>query len=607
MNTRKIKSGYNYLKNNGLRKSINKLYMRHLNKKQMRNVSYKYEDYILNNTLSEKELNDQREYKFKVNPKISIVIPMYNTDETFLKELLDSIIGQTYSNFEVCLADGSPSINSNINNIILSLNDERIKYKYLNENHGISGNTNEAIKMATGDYIAFCDHDDVLSINALFENIRIINNNENVDFIYSDEDILMGKIRKNPHFKPDYSPDLLRSYNYICHFVVVKKTLIDEIGMLNSEYDGAQDYDFVLRATSKAKCIKHIPKILYHWRAHENSTAGSNDSKKYVFEAGKKAIENNLKQNNIKGKVSMLKDEPGRYRVNYEIEGNPKVSIIIPNKDNKNDLKKCLESIFESTYNNFEIIIVENNSEKEETFKYYSEIQKENNNVKVIKMDINEFNYSKINNYGVSLATGEYIVLLNNDTKVLAKDWIENMLGICQRTDVGIVGSKLLYPDNTTQHCGVVIGIGGIAGHVNTNLVDSAPGYFSRATVINNFSAVTAACLMIKKNIFDEVNGLDENLKVAFNDIDLCLKVRNKGYLVVYTPFAKLMHYESKTRGLEDSKEKIKRFESEIDLFKSKWRNVLAKGDPYYNINLRLDSSNFYINTNKVIGGENEI
>lgn len=607
MNTRKIKSGYNYLKKNGLKKSINKLYMRHLNKKQMRNVSNNYEDYILNNTLSEKEINEQRKNKFEVNPKISIVIPMYNTDEKFFKELIDSIIGQTYTNFELCLADGTPNKNEELSKIINSIGDERIKYKYMNGNFGISGNTNEAIKIATGDYIAFCDHDDVLAINALFEVVKAINNNEDVDFIYSDEDILVDNIRKNPHFKPDYSPDLLRSYNYICHLVVVKKSLIDDIGMLNSECDGAQDYDFVLRATSAAKNIVHIPKILYHWRAHQNSTAGSSDSKKYVFEAGKKAIENNLKQNNINGNVLVLENEPGRYRVDYKVDGNPKVSIIIPNKDNKNDLKKCLNSIFESAYKNFEIIVVENNSVKEETFKYYEEIQRQNEKVKIVKMDINEFNYSKINNYGVSFATGEYIILLNNDTKVISKDWIENMLGICQRSDVGIVGAKLLYPDNTTQHCGVVIGIGGIAGHVNTNLTDSAPGYFSRATVINNFSAVTAACLMIKKSIFDEVKGLEENLKVAFNDIDLCLKVRDKGYLVVYTPYAKLMHYESKTRGLEDSKEKIKRFESEIDLFKSKWNSVIEKGDPYYNINLRLDSSNFHINTNRVIGGKNEI
>ncbi len=606
MNTRKIKSGYNYLKSNGLKKSINKLYIRHLNKKQMRNVSDKYEDFIINNEPDEKALEEQRKHIFDYEPKISIVIPMYNTKYEFFSELLDSILGQTYSNFELCLADGSQNENELIKNKINSLNDIRIKYKVLDKNDGISGNTNEAIKMATGEYIAFCDHDDTLALNALFEVVKMINRNKEVDFIYSDEDITVNGIRQNPHFKPDYSPDLLRSYNYICHLVVVKRSIIDDIGMLRKEYDGAQDYDFVLRATYKAKCICHISKILYHWRAHQDSTAGASDSKTYVFKAGKKAIESSLKENNLKGEVSILEDEPGRYRVDYDIVGNPKVSIIIPNKDNKNDLKKCIDSILDSTYSNYEIIVVENNSIKEDTFKYYTQLEKEYKNIRVIKIEIDEFNYSKINNFGVKYATGDYIVLLNNDTKIITKDWIENMLGICQRKDVAIVGAKLLYPDNTTQHCGVVIGIGGVAGHINTNLSENDPGYFSRATVINNFSAVTAACLMIKTSIFKQVDGLDEDLKVAFNDIDLCLKVREKGYLVVFTPFSKIMHYESKTRGMEDTKEKIERFSREIDRFKLKWQKILEEGDPYYNINFRLDKNNFYINTGKIFGGKDE-
>lgn len=605
MNTRKIKAGYNYLKNNGLKKSIKKLYFKYLNRKQMNNVSLKYEDYIKNNEPDLKCLEKQSKAKFNIMPKISIVIPMYNTQENFLDELLDSILGQTYSNFELCLADGSPKENQIIKEKLEKINDTRIVYKFLNKNDGISGNTNAAIEIATGDYIAFCDHDDVLSKNALYEVVKAINENENVDFIYSDEDILVDGIRKNPHFKPDFSPDLLRSYNYICHFVVVKRSLLDKVGTLRKEYDGAQDYDFVLRATSNAQNIVHIPKILYHWRSHIQSTAGNSSSKMYVFEAGRKAIENNLKELGLEGEVSILQDEPGRYKVDYKIIGNPKISIIIPNKDSKNDLKKCIDSILNSSYNNYEIIVVENNSKKEETFKYYEQIQKENKNIKVVVMEINEFNYSKINNYGFSFATGEYTILLNNDTKVLALDWMEKMLGLCQRQDVGIVGAKLLYPDNTTQHCGVVVGIGGIAGHVNTNLRADEPGYFSRANVINNFSAVTAACLMIKSDIFKEINGLDENLKVAFNDIDLCMKVRNKGYLIVYTPYARLMHYESKSRGMEDTKEKIQRFEKEMDLFKSKWSQILNDGDPYFNVNFRLDKSNFYINTNR-IGEYNE-
>ena len=600
MISRRLKAAYNYLKKNGLKKSVNKLYMRHLNKKQMKNISDNYEDYIKNNEPTFEELENQKLENFEYAPLISIVIPMYNTQEVFFNELIDSILNQTYSNWQLCLADGSKETLKYIEDRLKSLNDSRILYKHLESNDGISENTNEAIKMATGDYIAFCDHDDVLSSNALYEVVKLINENRKIDFLYTDEDILLNNVRKNPHFKPDFSIDLLRSYNYICHFVVVDKKLIDEVGMLRKEYDGAQDYDFVLRATNKATCIAHIPKILYHWRAHVNSTAGASDSKTYVFEAGKRAIENNLKENNIDGKVTILENEPGRYRVDYAIKSNPKVSIIIPNKDAKADLKKCIDSIFKSTYTNYEIIIVENNSVKEETFKYYDLLQKEHKNVLVKKIEINEFNFSKINNFGEKYATGEYIILLNNDVKVITPDWIENMLGVCQRDDVGIVGAKLLYEDNTTQHVGVVVGIGGVAGHVNTNLKANDPGYFSRATVINNFSAVTAACLMVKKNIYEEVNGLTEEFKVAFNDIDFCLKVREKGYLVVLNPFAVLTHYESKTRGLEDTKEKIARFESEIDLFKLKWNEILEKGDPYYNINFRLDKNNFYINTNKI-------
>lgn len=600
MISRRLKAAYNYLKKNGLKKSVNKLYMRHLNKKQMKNISDNYEDYIKNNEPTFEELENQKLENFEYAPLISIVIPMYNTQEVFFNELIDSILNQTYSNWQLCLADGSKETLKYIEDRLKSLNDSRILYKHLESNDGISENTNEAIKMATGDYIAFCDHDDVLSSNALYEVVKLINKNRKIDFLYTDEDILLNNVRKNPHFKPDFSIDLLRSYNYICHFVVVDKKLIDEVGMLRKEYDGAQDYDFVLRATNKATCIAHIPKILYHWRAHINSTAGASDSKTYVFEAGKRAIENNLKENNIDGKVTILENEPGRYRVDYAIKSNPKVSIIIPNKDAKADLKKCIDSIFKSTYTNYEIIIVENNSVKEETFKYYDLLQKEHKNVLVKKIEINEFNFSKINNFGEKYATGEYIILLNNDVKVITPDWIENMLGVCQRDDVGIVGAKLLYEDNTTQHVGVVVGIGGVAGHVNTNLKANDPGYFSRATVINNFSAVTAACLMVKKNIYEEVNGLTEEFKVAFNDIDFCLKVREKGYLVVLNPFAVLTHYESKTRGLEDTKEKIARFESEIDLFKLKWNEILEKGDPYYNINFRLDKNNFYINTNKI-------
>ena len=598
MNFRKIKRAYTYLKNNGIKKSIDKLALRRYTRKNMKNVSEKYEDYILNNEPSLKELEAQRKKIFKYKPKISFVIPMYNTKYEFFEELMESILNQTYSNLEVCLADSSNDENQDILKYIENKKDSRIVYKKLENNGGISLNTNEAIKIATGEYIAFCDHDDVISINTLHEVVKAINENENVDFIYSDEDILENGKRKNPHFKPDFSPDLLTSYNYICHLCVVKKELLDKVGMLDKEYDGAQDYDFVLRATEQAQNIVHIPKILYHWRSHVLSTAGDSSSKMYVFEAAKKAIEAHFERLNIKVEVSIL-EEVGRYKVKYILDEEPKVSIIIPNKDNKSDLKKCIESVLKSTYKNYEIIVVENNSVKEDTFKYYELLEREHKNIKVVYSEIKGFNYPKINNIGVEHSTGEYIILLNNDTEVITTDWIENMVGICKREDVGIVGAKLLYPDDTVQHAGVVIGIGGVAGHINLNIKENDPGYFSRANVINNFSAVTAACLMIKREIFDKVKGLEEKYAVAFNDIDLCLKVRKEGYLVVYTPYAKLHHFESKSRGAENTKEKKARFAKEIDLFKDNWFEILEKGDPYYNINLRLDKVNFSINTQK--------
>lgn len=598
MNFRNLRRGYNYLKANGVKKSLLKLKNKIKRRKYMSNQSVDYLDYVKNNKLSIRTIEKQRSAKFNYMPKISIVVPMYNTKFSYFVELIDSINNQTYQNFEVCLADSSKIPDVQIQKYIQELNSNKIVYKNISQNLGISENTNVAISFSTGDYVAFCDHDDVISINALYEVVKAINSSD-ADFIYTDEDILENGIRKNPHFKPDFSPDLLTSYNYICHLCVVKRKLLDEVGLLNKEFDGAQDYDFVLRATEKAKNIVHIPKVLYHWRAHETSTSYSSSAKEYVYMAGKRAIEEHFKRINIKAKVEIL-DEPGRYRVKYDVIGNPKISIIIPNKDSKSDLKKCIDSILKSSYPNYEIVIVENNSKTKEVFDYYNKIQKDNDNIKVVSIKIDKFNYSLINNFGVKNSKGEYIVLLNNDTKVLSNDWMEEMLGICQRDDVGIVGAKLLYPDFKVQHAGVVVGIGGVAGHVNVNIAENEEGYFSRANVINNFSAVTAACLMIKRSIFEKIDGLDEKLQVAFNDIDLCMKVRKLKYLIVFTPYAKLMHYESKTRGSEDTPEKIKRFESEMDVFKSKWKDELDRGDPYYNINLRLDKVNFEINTNKM-------
>lgn len=592
-----VKKGINYIKKYGFIEGLRKIRRKIAIFKTYSKFNDNYKDWIYNNEPKESETKKQEKFKFKYEPKISILIPMYNTNEIFFKELIDSLKTQTYKNFEVCFADGSQVENKELEKYFSD--DNRFKYKHLSENKGISENTNAALEMATGEFIALVDHDDTLPCFALYEVVKTINDNPDVEFIYSDEDILDAKHeRKNPYFKPDFSPDTLRSSNYICHLSVLKKTLIDEIGKFRAEFDGAQDYDMILRATEKAKLIVHIPKILYHWRAHENSTSQNTDSKSYAFIAGKKAIEEQLKRLNIKGNVELL-ETPGTYKVNYEVINNPLVSVIIPNKDSIQDLNKCISSVLKSTYNNYEIIIVENNSENKETFDFYRKLEENNKNVHVVKYEEKGFNFSKINNFGRKFAKGEYILLLNNDVEVINENWIEEMLGICQQKNVGIVGAKLLYPDNSVQHAGVIIGIGGVAGHIHKNIKDSDPGYFSRAVIVNNFSAVTAACLLVKTNIFDEVGGLDETLEVAFNDVDFCMKVRNKGYLVVYTPFAKLHHFESKSRGNEDTKEKKNRFSNEIDRFKEKWQEELEKGDPYFNKNFRLDDYLFVIDINK--------
>lgn len=591
-----IKKAYNYFKKYGLKKSVIKIREKLCRLKIYSKINVNYSDWIKNNEPNENELKKQSKHKFEYIPKISILIPMYNTNEKFFKELVESLKNQTYQNFEVCLADGSECKNQNLINMIKD--DERFVYKFLNSNNGISENTNEALKLATGEYIALLDHDDLLPKFSLYEVVKAINENDKPEFIYSDEDILDSNyVRKNPHFKPDFSPDTLRSYNYICHFSVLRKDLLDKIGGFRREFDGAQDYDLILRATEKAEKIVHIPKILYHWRAHDNSTSQNVDSKSYAFVSGKNAIKSQLDRLNIEGDVNAL-EIPGTYKVEYKIKDNPKISIMIPNKDSVQDLSKCINSIFKSTYNNYEIIIIENNSSDNSTFEYYESL-KENPKIKVVYYDETGFNFSKINNFGRKAATGEYLLLLNNDVEVINENWLEEMLGICQQENVGIVGAKLLYFDKTVQHAGVIIGMGGVAGHIHKNIDDNNPGYFSRANIINNFYAVTAACLLVKSSVYDEVGGLDEEFKVAFNDVDFCMKVREKGYLVVYTPFAKLYHYESKTRGYEDTPEKQKRFAGEIELFKKKWHRKLQKGDPYFNKNFRLDSSLFVIDIDK--------
>ena len=548
-----------------------------------------YEKWIELNEPKEEDLQKQRETKFAIQPKISIIIPMYHTPIKFFEELVDSLIGQTYSNWELCLADGSEEEDSNLKPIYSK--DSRIKYKFIGENKGIAGNTNAALGLATGDFIALLDHDDLLPKFSLYEIVKCINKNSDVDFIYTDEDKFeeLGGKRYDPYFKSDFGPDTLRANNFICHFSIFRKDLMEKLEGFRSEFDGAQDYDIILRMSENAQHILHIPKILYHWRVHELSTAKAGaHAKPYAYEAGKKAVQAHIDRLGLKGTVEQGKTI-GTYKVNYDIIGNPKVSILIPNKDYIGTLKVCLKSLKKTTYKNYEIIIIENNSTEKETIEYYKKIDGKDN-IKVVYYPEKVFNYSAIINFGVKNSTGDYIIQLNNDTELLTPDWLQEMLGFAQREDVGAVGVKMYYPDKTIQHAGIIVGIGGVAGHVFKNIPYNMHGYFSKDAMIQNLSAVTAACIMTPRSIYDDVGFMDEKFQVAFNDVDFCLKIRKLGKLIVYNPYVEFLHYESKSRGYEDTVEKQQRFKGEIDYFYEKWQGFLDEGDPYYNINLRLDN-----------------
>jgi len=560
-----------------------------------------YGGWIKFNEPKDADLKLQMKKKFAISPKISVIVPMYKTKEKFFKDLVNCMINQTYSNWELCLADGSPEQNENLKKYYEK--DNRIKYKYLNENLGIAGNTNAAIDMATGEYIALLDHDDILSDYALFEVVNCINKFPNAEFIYSDEDkIDENDNRYDAYFKPDFAPDTLRCQNYICHFSIFKKELMDKLEGFKADYDGAQDYDIFLRMSevTKPENIKHIPKILYHWRVHSESTAKLNsNAKNYAFEAGKKAIEDHLKRVGLEGEVTPGCIE-GIYRVDYKVKGTPKVSIVIPNKDGKDILEVCINSVLEkTTYSNYEIVAVENNSETKEIFEYYKEIEK-NDKIQVVKYPNKGFNYSAIINFGVKNSNGDYIIQLNNDTELITPNWLEIMLGFIQREDVGALGVKLYYPDETIQHSGIIVGVGGIAGNRFKSIPKDGHGYFAKESMIENLSAVTGACLMTSKSVYEEVGWMDENLAVAFNDVDFCLKIREKGYLVVYNPFVEFWHYESKSRGQENTPAKIKRFQGEMSTFEKRWGDILDEGDPYYNVNLSLDTEVYHMKNIKV-------
>ncbi len=550
---------------------------------------------------------NQEETAFPKDIKFSILVPLYNTPDVFLREMIDSVRAQTYSNWELCLADGSDDDHKEVGETCLkySEDDPRIRYKKLNENLGISGNTNKCLEMASGEYIGLFDHDDILHPCALYEYMKVICE-QDADYIYCDETTFKdGSIDDmvTLHFKPDFAIDNLRANNYICHFSVFSRELIDNTGLFRSEYDGSQDHDLILRLTHNAKKIVHVPKILYYWRSHAGSVASDINAKSYAIDAAKGAVAAHLTQCGFEGfKIESSRAFETIFRIRYKLLAKPLISILIPSSDHVEDLRRCIDSITDKTsYENYEIIVIENNSSDKETFEYYEALKKHPAIQVVEYKEAGGFNYSKINNFGASFAKGEYLVLLNNDTEVITRTWLEEMLMYAQRPDVGAVGCMLYYEDYSIQHAGIVLGLGAhrTAGHSHYGMNKENLGYMGRLCYAQNVSAVTGACLMTKKADFDQVGGLNEDLAVALNDVDYCLRLRRKGLLNVFTPFAELFHYESRSRGTdvteEADKDKAERYNRECDLFKTIWKEELEKGDPYFNPNFSLDHSNFVL------------
>lgn len=569
---------------------------------------------------SKEEADRQRAVVFPRKVKFSILVPLYNTPKEFLIQMLDSVMNQTYENWELCLADGSDGAHTEVRAICqeyAARADGRIVYKHLLRNEGISGNTNQCYEMATGDYIGLFDHDDILHPCALYEYAKAINE-QGADYLYCDETTFKnGDINKmlTMHFKPDYAPDNLRANNYICHFSVFARELLEGTELFRTKYDGSQDHDMILRLTDRAQKVVHVPKLLYYWRCHAGSVASGIEAKPYAIEGAKGAVAEHLRQHGMEHfQIISTRAFETIFRIRYEIVGNPKISIVIANKDHVQDLRQCITSVRDkSTYDNYEIIVVENNSTTAEIRDYYGEllgstyesggqIETESGSVqksadgrlKIVTYQ-GEFNYSAINNLGVKYADGEYILLLNNDTEVITVNWMEELLMYAQRKDVGAVGAKLYYGDKTIQHAGVVIGLGAhrTAGHTHYKQHRQNLGYMGRLCYAQNVSAVTGACLLVKKSLYEAVGGLDEGFAVSLNDVDFCLKLRKQNLLNVFTPFAEMYHYESISRGLDDNGAKAERYNQESAQFREKWKEELEKGDPYYNPNFSLDRSDF--------------
>jgi len=590
---------------------------------------------------SEETRRQQESAVFEKMPIISILVPLYNTPEKFLRDMIESVLAQTYGNWQLCLADGSdaehvqqvfdivkeyqadPRAAVSSGKVGIAVTGEvdrgklsgssRISYMKLEKNEGISGNTNHCLELAEGEYIGLFDHDDILHPEVLYWYVKAINE-ENADYIYCDETTFKGDdINRmiTMHFKPDYAIDNLRANNYICHFSVFKRTLLDGTELFRPKFDGSQDHDMILRLTDRAEHIVHVPKLLYYWRSHAGSVASDINAKPYAIDAAKGAVADHLRRHGYDHfKITSTRAFETIFKITYEVQGTPKISIVIPNCEHTEDLRRCIDSIYEkSVYDNYEIIVVENNSKGSEIRGYYEELKTGalKDIVKVLDYTAyksmagasdNSFNYSAVVNYGVKNSSGEYIVLLNNDTQVITVNWMEELLMYAQRSDVGAVGAKLYFPDRKIQHAGVVLKLGAhrTAGHSHYGQAGMNLGYMGRLCYAQDVSAVTGACLMVSRKKYDEAGGFDEGFAVSLNDVDFCLKLREKGYLNVFTPFAELYHYESLSRGLDLEGKNAARYESESEHFRTKWKTVLDKGDPYYNPNFSLDRSDFSLN-----------
>lgn len=584
-----IVKGFRYLKHYGPKEFFVRL------SERLEPEEVPYGPWYEKHRVTYEQLKSQKRHHFKEKRTISVVVPAYHTPERFLREMIESLIAQSYEDWELCIANASPE-DEQMNAVLAEYEkkDSRIRVKALEENLGIAENTNAAFSIATGAFVGLLDHDDLLAPDALYEVALLLEKDSEIDVVYTDEDKVTTDLTEHfqPHLKPDFNLDLLRSNNYICHFFVVRREIVEKTGGFRKAYDGAQDYDFIFRCIEQARKVGHAARILYHWRTHKASTADNPASKMYAFEAGRHAIEGNLNRSGITDATVSHTSDYGFYHVQYPVQGQPLVSIIIPNKDQRDTLKQCVDSLREvCTYTNIEVLIVENNSKEAETFAYYKEVEKDSR-FRVLTWK-EGFNYSAINNFAVKEAKGDYLLFLNNDVQAIAADFIEQMLSNCQRPEVGIVGGKLYYPDDTIQHAGIIIGIGGIAGHAFLGMPGNRTGYLHKASLQMDYSAVTAACMMMKRSVFEALGGFEEKLTVAFNDVDLCLRTCKAGYLVVYNPYAELYHYESKSRGTEDSEEKVRRFQSEIEFMRTRWIDLLKNGDPYYNKNLTLSKWNY--------------